>query len=238
MLGRSNGERRTGTSVGNEKAPAPLGAWGNKAKVDELKKSMAGPGAAAPGKPVAKAPNPVPAPQKPVAQAPAVVPKQEPVLQNAVGEVPKVPELDPAKVIPGKGLNAHENARVGKKGKSTGHTMDRHVGKSGDDLEKRLTDDAKLSMASSFGDLAEAESAVAKAIDQNQSDIDSWLNQEGGPGRKTIRATIDGGIGSVLSRGQAGPASGEEVVVVLAKPHRSVNDMSYVILTAYPTRTT
>lgn len=149
---------------------------------------------------------------------------------------PEPGKLDPATLIPGGGLDAHEGARIGRRGGSAGHTKGEHVGRSEQELNQRLTQQAGLSMASSFGDLDEAEASVAQVLDSKHAAIEAWLQDPNGAPRKIVRATVDGGVGSVVARGSAEATSGNQVVVVLAKPHRSVS-MSYVILTAYPTST-
>src|SRR5437016_14358790 len=94
------------------------------------------------------------------------VPEGSEALPPPRARAPQPPEPPPARV-PGGGLEAHENAG--------GHLLERHVGKTPEDLSARLASDKDIDAASSFTDKATAEKAVAETIETNQAKIDSWL---------------------------------------------------------------
>ena len=86
-------------------------------------------------------------------------------------------------------LAAHEAAG--------GHLLDRHVGKTLQDLADRLVAQPYIPRASTFGSLAEAEGAAAAVLTQNSSAIAAWT-ASGANGKLAIDAAFSGG--TVLER--------------------------------------
>ncbi|MEG4322537.1 MULTISPECIES: RNase A-like domain-containing protein [unclassified Microcoleus] len=139
-------------------------------------------------------------------------------------ELSTIPQTSIALVpnIPGGGLDFHEAAG--------GHTLEKHVGKTEAELAQRLANDKRISGASSFTDRSVAETAIAEAMDRNQSAIDSWVKKGGN--RYTIDYNANRTIGISLRRraSKATPASRLKIVL-----QRSTNlSPGYFILTAYP----
>lgn len=113
----------------------------------------------------------------------------------------------PADAIPGGGLAAHE-------GRGGGHTLDRHVGRSVDDLKRRARDEAKREV-STFPDEAAADRAVADVLYRKRTAIAAWL-ADGPDGLRDFQATLDAPAGTVWRADRARAQPGRTVVVVLA----------------------
>ncbi|MBL9003683.1 MAG: hypothetical protein JNJ46_05515 [Myxococcales bacterium] len=58
-----------------------------------------------------------------------------------------------------------------------GHILQRHVGKTEEQLRQRLEDEPHLKTASSFRDEATAERAISTALERNQAAIEQWLKR-------------------------------------------------------------
>lgn len=130
----------------------------------------------------------------------------------------------PADAIPGGGLAAHE-------GVDGGHTLDRHVGRSVDDLRRRLEREDKREV-STFPDEASADRAVAQALYARRADVARWLASEPS-GSEAFPYRLDATAGSVLRRGARDVEPGRGVQVVLA-PSRRFRE-GFRIVTAYVT---
>ncbi|HBL25205.1 MAG TPA: hypothetical protein DD490_00030 [Acidobacteria bacterium] len=113
--------------------------------------------------------------------------------------------------------------------KEGGHLIQRHVGKSEQDLADRLAKE-KISAASTFTDLPTAEQAVQEIINDNKSQISSLR-----PGQRLVlKKTFANPVGSVLQRDAAGPAAANNVTLVLqgsTKPGLP----GFLVVTGYPT---
>ncbi|MGE2835413.1 RNase A-like domain-containing protein [Mycobacterium sp. SMC-4] len=92
-----------------------------------------------------------------------------------------------------------------------GHLLERHVGKSFDELAARL-ESTRLPVVSSFYNADEAASATASALQQNHQVIDNWLS-DGAQGKIELVAPFRGG--QVLHRGATEAVEGSGVRVVL-----------------------
>lgn len=128
----------------------------------------------------------------------------------------------PAGQVPGGGLQAHENAG--------GHTIERHVGKSEEWLINRVNKD-RVSAASSFESLPEAERVLAATIAENQDKIDAWVNGQGG-NRLVLSETFDSKTGISVKRGDNNAEDVFSVKLVLERSDRL--DIGYRIITGYP----
>jgi len=111
-----------------------------------------------------------------------------------------------------------------------GHTLDKHVGHSDDQLRERLDRERDISAASTWTDLPSAEETVAAALRANQSRIDRW-NDRGYP-RPNLALHFDAGhpIGRTMHHGQnsSEPCSGAVVVL------KAERDGGFFVLTTYP----
>jgi hypothetical protein len=109
-----------------------------------------------------------------------------------------------------------------------GHVLGKHVGKSEEQLSKRLEAEPNLKTASSFRDESTAEQAIASAIDSNQSTIDKWLKK---PRREklVLEYESESNIGTSLKRG-ASTARPSNVATIVLQPD---SDGGFYVLTAY-----
>ena len=103
-------------------------------------------------------------------------------LDAYLGAVEEPPSSDE---VPGGGLEAHEQAGS--------HLIERHVGKSEQDLIDRLKKE-NISASSSFRDLPSAEHFVAATIAEHQDQVDAWVDGQGG-NRLVIDARFDASTG-------------------------------------------
>lgn len=93
-----------------------------------------------------------------------------------------------------------------------GHLIERHVGRTFDDLSARLADSPRLGNVSTFASVDEASSALNAALQQNKSVFDDWI-ASGARGKLELIAPFEGG--SVLVRGADSVVSGSSVKMVL-----------------------
>lgn len=133
------------------------------------------------------------------------------------------PVVDPVDEVPGGGLDAHEDAGS--------HLIERHVGKSEQELVERLQRE-NISASSSFRDLPSAEHFVAATITEHQDRIDAWIGGEGGR-RLVLEASFDRSTGISVQRGET---QAEDVFSVKLVLERSdALGIGYRIVTGYPT---
>jgi hypothetical protein len=130
---------------------------------------------------------------------------------------------NPAVTVPGGSLAAHEAAG--------GHLIARHVGQTAAQLATRLAAEPHITAASSFTNLAVAESAVARTLQMNAGVIQSWLS--GTSNQLVLAGKITGGVGIHLTRGASAPVNVSGVQLIL----RRAPDMAggFRIQTGYPT---
>ena len=128
------------------------------------------------------------------------------------------------RLAPGGDLSAHE--AVG------GHALDRHVGKTSEELAARLVDQPGITGASTFTDRAVAETSVAETLERNSELVRDWV-AEAAPGQTTrFESVFEDPVGTVLARNASGPVPGNTARVVI-RADSSMPD-GYFILTAYP----
>ena len=113
-----------------------------------------------------------------------------------------------------------------------GHTLERHVGWSDDELRNRLRQERQISAASSYTDRATAELVVGLTLDRNRARLDEWLDREGR--RPNLVLTYRGppgeSIGRSLRRGSRSVVLCSDALVVL----RWDGGRSFYVLTSYP----
>jgi hypothetical protein len=111
-----------------------------------------------------------------------------------------------------------------------GHTLQKHVGQTDEQLAERLRRERNISAASTWTDLETAEETVAEALRANRERIDSWMRR--GYPRPNLALHYDAGqvIGLSLRRGEGRPVDCTGAVIVL----RADGPDSYYVLTAYP----
>lgn len=113
-----------------------------------------------------------------------------------------------------------------------GHTLRKHVGRTGEQLRERLEREPHISAASTYADRATAERVVGITLAEQQHKIQRWREREGGHPNLVLDYNGDPAhpIGSSLRRGdaQTQPCSHAVVVLKWAGPNHSY------ILTTYP----
>lgn len=113
-----------------------------------------------------------------------------------------------------------------------GHTLEKHVGRSDDQLRARLRRERRISAASTYTDRETAERVVGTALQQEQPKIGRWLARESG--HPNLVLDYDGGaahpIGRTLRRGDDQTAPCSHAVVVL----KWTGPTDYYVLTTYP----
>lgn len=114
-----------------------------------------------------------------------------------------------------------------------GHTLERHVGKTDEELAARLRREPNISTASTYTDVPTARRIVALAIARGRARVDAWEARRGGrPNLVLNYATPDGAaIGRSLSRGQRVSRPAERALVVLRWYER---ERRWIVLTSYP----
>lgn len=116
-----------------------------------------------------------------------------------------------------------------------GHTIERHVGKSDDELRARLSRERQISAASTYTDLTVAEMTVARVLAQESRRIESWTGRRGP--RQNLALDYTGPasttIGRTLRRGARRVEPCSDAVVVLRWDERRGD---YYVLTSYPER--
>ncbi|MEC0251793.1 ribonuclease YeeF family protein [Bacillus halotolerans] len=152
--------------------------------------------------------------------------KKESVLRrsersNNIG-IGNVKQGDSTPLAPGGGLAAHEA-----KG---GHLIERHVGKTDEELLKRLQINKKIRASSSFTDRPTAERVANETLTKHKKEIEEWLNSDiGDPLPLPYRGTEV--IGRGVRKGSNEVKDMTNARIVLKK-----NEDGSFILTGYPTR--
>ncbi|MBY4832350.1 RNase A-like domain-containing protein [Burkholderia dolosa] len=112
-----------------------------------------------------------------------------------------------------------------------GHTIAKHVGKTEEQLKKRLMLEPHLRFASSFIDLQTAERAISEVMRAQALQIERWASSA--TRNSTLRIIGDVGhtVGYTLARG-AGTVSNSTKIMIITKM-TAYNEMPYFILTAF-----
>ncbi len=111
-----------------------------------------------------------------------------------------------------------------------GHTLQRHIGKTDEDLRDRLRREPNISAASTYTDRATAERTIAAALSQNAGKIQHWVDR----GSRRPNFVIDytnpyASIGRTMNRGAMESVPCAHAVVVL-----KADGDAYYVLTSYP----
>jgi uncharacterized protein YhaN len=111
-----------------------------------------------------------------------------------------------------------------------GHTLDKHVGRTDDELRERLQRERDISAASTWTDRAAAEETVAAALRANQGKVDRW-NERGYP-RTNLALHFDAGrsVGRTMHHGESSSEPCTSAVVVL----KAEREGGFIVLTTYP----
>jgi hypothetical protein len=113
-----------------------------------------------------------------------------------------------------------------------GHTLEKHVGRTDEQLRQRLERERTISAASTYTDRETAERVVGTVLQREQPRIHRWLERAGGHPNLALDYESDSAqpIGRTLRRGEEQPQACAHAVVVLKwqEPGR------YYVLTSYP----
>ncbi|WP_441394630.1 ribonuclease YeeF family protein [Bacillus velezensis] len=152
-------------------------------------------------------------------QKESVLRKSEPSNNTAIGNVK---QGDSTPLAPGGGLAAHEA-----KG---GHLIERHVGKTDEELLQRLQINKKIRASSSFTDRPTAERVANETLTKHKKEIEEWLKSDiNDPLPLPYRGTEV--IGRGVRKGSNEVKDMTNARIVLKK-----NKDGSFILTGYPTR--
>jgi hypothetical protein len=111
-----------------------------------------------------------------------------------------------------------------------GHTLDKHVGRTDEELRERLDRQRDISAASTWTDRTAAEETVAAALRRNQDKVNRW-NDRGFP-RANLALHFDAGrpIGRTMHHNESSSEPCSGAVVVL----KADRDGGFFVLTTYP----
>lgn len=114
-----------------------------------------------------------------------------------------------------------------------GHTIERHTGKSDEELALRLSRERHISAASTYTDVETARRVVAAAIEQSKDRLDVWARRSGARPNLVLNYVQRGGrpIGRVLARGERVSRSCMRALVVIRWHQRRG---TWYVLTSYP----
>lgn len=129
------------------------------------------------------------------------------------------------------GTAATQTARrdLGRDEAAGGHTLERHVGRTDQQLLQRLRDEPDISAASTYPDRETAERVVGAALQRSQSRIADWVRQ--GSSRPNLALDFEAGevIGRSITQGRTAAHQVTSARVVLR-----ANGQSWYVLTSYP----
>lgn len=111
-----------------------------------------------------------------------------------------------------------------------GHTLDRHVARTDDQLRERLARETNISAASTWTDRETAEKVVSEALVAEHGRVDNWMHR--GYPRANLALHYDARrvIGHSLRRGDSQAVDCTSAVIVL----RADGPQDFYVLTAYP----
>ncbi len=110
-----------------------------------------------------------------------------------------------------------------------GHTLQRHVGKTDEELRERLQRQRDISAASTFTDRTAAEFAVGSCLFEKRRIIEQWEARERHP-NPPLDCTAESPVGRSLTRNADHVTPCDNTKVVL----KWSGDREYYVLTAYP----
>lgn len=111
-----------------------------------------------------------------------------------------------------------------------GHTLERHVARTDDELRERLERERNISAASTWIDRATAEAVVGESLAAERGRVETWMRR--GYPRANLALHYNAGrtVGRSLRRGDAQTVPCSSAVIVL----RADGPTSFYVLTTYP----
>jgi len=115
-----------------------------------------------------------------------------------------------------------------------GHTIERHIGQSPEELLARLVRRPGLDQTSSFRTVAEAEKLISAVLRDNRRQIEMWVKHVPSnlPARMTLSRTFSRSTGIAVQRGSSEIKPCYHVRVTLE--FRPYHGKPYFVLTAFP----
>jgi len=115
-----------------------------------------------------------------------------------------------------------------------GHTIERHIGKSPDELRERLVREPRLEESSSFKSLSDAESVISRVLADNKNQITMWVKNvpPGMRARMRLSRRFAHPTGIMVRRANQETVACYSVRVVI--DFSTFNGKPYFILTAFP----
>ncbi len=111
-----------------------------------------------------------------------------------------------------------------------GHTLQRHVGRTDEQLLERLAREPEISAASTYNDRATAEKTVGDALALEKSRIETWLARPDTHPNLTLQFHGRDAIGRSIRRGDRVSQQCHDAAIVL----RWDGDHRFHVLTTYP----
>src|SRR4051812_14795512 len=111
-----------------------------------------------------------------------------------------------------------------------GHTLERHVGRTDDQLKARLREERNISAASTYTDRASAEIAVGSALAAEKDRISDWLVRNGGHPNLVLDYDSPAPLGRTMHRADNTSQSCSHALIVL----KYDSAQQYHVLTSYP----
>jgi hypothetical protein len=132
------------------------------------------------------------------------------------------PEGPYSVIVPGGGLAAHEAAG--------GHLMEKHIGRTHEQLLDRLRQEPNIPAASTFHDRATAELAISNVINENKNKIKNFLKESNN--QLLIIQNSKEPIGTSFKKNTTTPVPGKEIYLIIRRDETMPN--GYRIHTGYP----
>jgi hypothetical protein len=112
-----------------------------------------------------------------------------------------------------------------------GHTLDKHVGRSDDELRERLAREPNISAASTWTNQQTAEEAVGETLEHNAK-LDRWIRRSGRKPNLVLdyHGKPDHPVGRCVRQGDRNVQPAFDAVVVL----KASRDGGFYVLTTYP----
>lgn len=111
-----------------------------------------------------------------------------------------------------------------------GHTLQRHVGRTDEQLLERLAREPEISAASTYYDRAAAEKTVGEALTSEKSRVETWLNRPDSHPNLALQFHGRDAIGRSIRRGDHTSQPCSDAAIVL----RWDGDHRFHVLTTYP----
>jgi len=111
-----------------------------------------------------------------------------------------------------------------------GHTLEKHVARTDDQLRERLERERNISAASTWTDRDTAEQVIAEALRRDGGRLENWMHR--GERRPNLALHYEAGrsIGRSLRRSDSQTMDCTQAVIVL----RAAGSDNFYVLTAYP----